>query len=316
MPVAPPFGGKLKRTIATLRLARSDAAQADEAHDPFGQALDPFRMRAKVALGALRSGLPASAEHRRRRGPVELGDRDHHGRLDRRKAAVRGFPLLDRLEFEGVGGDIGDVEVAEKRRRAGGVVIGGAADQREAGQGDEGVDRRNAVALEEGVDRGARVKAAREGRNNSQAPRLEGGDHGVVVGRVVGEQVRTHEQEADRPDGLLDGGPRQRVDIFAETTGGARVIDADLGILDGQRRLERAAQAGVRAARVTIEQEPHETDDILVRTGEPVLQGKEIGAHVLRRAWNETQDLRDPAQHRELLFAAGVGRLRASAQAL
>ncbi len=131
-----------------------------------------------------------------------------------------------------MGGDIGDVEVAQELRGAGRIVIGRSADQREARQGDKSVDGRNAVALEEGFDRRARIEAAGEGRNDPEAPRLQRRDHGVVVGRVVGEQIRTHEQEADRPDGLLGRRARQRVDRRAEAMGGARVIDADFRILD------------------------------------------------------------------------------------
>src|SRR5208337_4990506 len=211
VPVAPPFGGKLNRTIATLRFERSLLRRR-------------IRRSTRSARRSTRSGcgrrsrspprggaVQASAENDRRCGAVELGDRHHHGRFDRRQASVRGFPLLDRLKFERMGGYIGDVEFAQKIRGAGCVVVGRAADQRKAGQGNESVDRRNAVPLEEGLDRRARIEAAREGRNDPQSPLLQRRDHGVVVGRVVGEKIGTHQQEADRSDGLLHGWARQRI---------------------------------------------------------------------------------------------------------
>ena len=76
---------------------------------------------------------------------------------------------FERLELERLGGEIGHVEPRQHRVGRAGVVIGGAADQREAGQRDQRVDDRRAVALEEGLDRGARVEPAGEGRDDVEA---------------------------------------------------------------------------------------------------------------------------------------------------
>jgi hypothetical protein len=50
--------------------------------------------------------------------------------------------LLDRLEFKRLGGDVGKVEPGQGRDRAVGVIVGGTADQAEAGQADDGIDLR------------------------------------------------------------------------------------------------------------------------------------------------------------------------------
>ena len=50
------------------------------------------------------------------------------------------LPLLQRLELDGVRGDIGHVEPRQHLLGGPGVVVGGAADQREAGERNERVD--------------------------------------------------------------------------------------------------------------------------------------------------------------------------------
>ena len=56
---------------------------------------------------------------------------------------------------------------------------------------------------------------------------------------------------------------------------------------------------------VAVHQEVDHVRDVLLGAGEPVLQRQEIGAHVLRGAGDEAQDLRQPAQHLHLLRAGG-----------
>ena len=100
-------------TIATRRFSRGVLRRRHELLDALREAADALAMRRDVARarrGALRR---AAAEHDRRGGAVEFGNRDHHRRFDRREAALGGLPLLDRLEFERLPGDIGHVEFAE-----------------------------------------------------------------------------------------------------------------------------------------------------------------------------------------------------------
>jgi hypothetical protein len=87
--------------------------------------------------------------------------------------ALGGSPLLERLEFDRMGGEVGHVERASMSSAAFGVVVGGAADQREAGQRHHRIDGGAAVLHEEALDRRARVEAAGEGRDHAQAARLQ-----------------------------------------------------------------------------------------------------------------------------------------------
>jgi hypothetical protein len=95
--------------------------------------------------------------------------------------------------------------------------------------------------------------------------------------------------------------------------GGRGREHADLGVLGGRLGGQRAAQRGARPFGITVDQQPHQVGDVVVRTRQPVLQGEEIGPHVLRGARHEAQDARQHAQHLELLRA---GRLAGAAARL
>ena len=98
----------------------------------------------------------------------------------------------------------------------------------------------------------------------------------------------------------------------------ARVVDADIGIFDRRRRLERAAQRAARRRRRSGRPEAHHVGDVLVGAGQPVLQRQEIGAHVLRGAGDEAQELAAAAAASSSALAAGAraaGACRAAASA-
>ena len=79
-----------------------------------------------------------------------------------------------------------------------------------------------------------------ERRHDGQPARFERRDHAVVVRGVAGEQVRAHQQQADGAARRRRAAARRRCP--ASRAGQARVVDADVGILDGRRGLQRAAQ--------------------------------------------------------------------------
>jgi hypothetical protein len=159
----------------------------------------------------------AAAEDHRPGGAVELGDRHHDGGLDRQQPAVAGLPLLQGLELDRLGRDVGHVEPREQRLGSARVVVGGSADQREAGERQHGIDDRPAVLEEEALDGRPRIEPGGEGRDHPQAPRLERGDHPVIVAGIAGQQVGAHQQQADGP-GLAAALaiPRQAVGAFGE----------------------------------------------------------------------------------------------------
>jgi hypothetical protein len=126
-------------------------------------------LRAALAGDAGRTG--AAAEDDRTGGAVELGDGDHDGRLDRQQAALGTAPLVQRLELDRVGREVGHVQRRQHVLGRLGIVVGRAADQREAGERDHGVDDRPAVLHEEALDRRAGVQTGGEGRDHAQATR-------------------------------------------------------------------------------------------------------------------------------------------------
>ncbi len=182
--------------LAVRALARP---QSHEPLDAVGKARDPFLVRLDVARRAGQGVARPPAKHDRSRRPVEFGNGDHHGRLDRRKSAVGTLPFLDRLKFERLRGDIRHVELAQHFRRAVRIVVGRAADEREPGQRHKRVDLRAAASLEIGFDGRARVEAARERWDRSEPARLQFRDHRVVMRSVVGKHVGPHQQDADGP---------------------------------------------------------------------------------------------------------------------
>ena len=106
------------------------------------------------------------------------------------------------------------------------------------------------------------------------------------------------------------------IDGRAKAADHARVVEADIGVFGRRRCLKLAAQAQIGAPGIAIEQKADEIGDVLFRSGEPILQGEEIGAQILSGTRDEFKDARDAAQHRELMSAACGGRLAAAPQPL
>jgi hypothetical protein len=164
-----------------------------------------------VAAGAGNGGRAATpAEGHRQGRAVQLRDGDHHGGLDRGEAALVLFPVGESLEFERVGGDIGNVEAGQHLLGGAAVVIGRPADQREAGERYHGVHIRRTIGHEEALDGGPLVEARGEGRNDRQAARFEGRDHAVVMRRIPAEHVGAHDEDADAPGRARKRGQRRQ----------------------------------------------------------------------------------------------------------
>ena len=264
-----------------------------------------------VGLGHART---AAIDHRPR-GAVELGDRHHHRGLDRLQPAIRSFPLGQRLELERVGRDIRHIEAGQDVFGRLGVVVGGTTDQREAGERDDRVDGGCPVLEEIPLDRRAGVEPGGEGRHHLEPSGLESGDDAVIMAAITSQHVGAHHQEADPALlGPLGRDTRQLRQILGHPALELRVIEAELGMVDRQLGVQRAAQHLPGASRVAVDQPADHVGDVLVRAGEPVLHREEIGAQVLGRARHEAQDLRQPAQHGHLpAHRRSAGCLRASA---
>ena len=246
----PALGGKLNSTIATLRSRRFERRSATRRaiRDASISARSlqtcispPISERGEdagpLAAGAGNAGTigAAAIDHRPGRA-IEFGDRHHDGAFHRHQPAIRGAPLLQRLEFDGM-------RRRDTARRAGpeflgrlGVVVGRAADQREAGQRYHRVDHRAAVLHEEALDRRPLVEAAGKRRNHAQSLGFERRDHAVVVAGVAGQQIGPQQQQTN---GALLVARRQAADrcVSAIAVLDARVIEADIGIFDRRPRL-------------------------------------------------------------------------------
>ena len=197
MPVLPAFGGKLNSTIAILRSARAARRSATQLGHARRQHRGPLRMRRHVAA--------AVAGRRGERPPNVIGQiAPSSSGIATIMVASTGIrprasrlPLLQRLEFDRVRRDVGHVERRQHLFGGAGIVVGRAADQREAGQRDHRVDERPAALQEIALDRRPRVESAGEGRDDPQALGFQRRDHAVVVRGVAGEHVGAHHQQAD-----------------------------------------------------------------------------------------------------------------------
>ncbi len=128
------IGREVEQDDREAALGGRGAAQLDQPGDPRRQHAGALVVEALVARPIGGGLVAAAAEHHRASRAIQLRDRDHHGRLDRGQAARRALPLLERLELQRMGGEVGHIQAGQHRFGGAGIVVGGAADQGEAGQ--------------------------------------------------------------------------------------------------------------------------------------------------------------------------------------
>ena len=261
VPVLPAFGGKLKSTVATLRSARSRAAQVDQPADARGQhvgaldaavhvvrAADVLELAAVRAAGAgdVARAAAAAEDHRAGRA-VELGDRDHHRRLDRQQAARRARPTGRASGTRRVGGEVGHVEPRQDllgapwhRCRPG---------RRRARSRSATPPRRSSAGRRRG--RRLRSPGARRGRWRRPGSRAGRALPAPRSRRRSGRRCRPAGRSAaaaGRPCRACRWSPRAAARRAARPCARlhARVIEADLGVLDRRVRLQPAPRSAVR----------------------------------------------------------------------
>ena len=123
---------------------------------------------------------------------------------------------------------------------------------------------------------------------------------------VAGDQIRTQQQHTDTAFGRLwFDDLRQLHQVGMQTRLHARVVDTDLGVLGGGGHFQSGGLVWYRLLGVAVYQVQHQVVDIFLRAAQPVLQGEEIGAQVLRRAGHKPQNLRQAPQHFHLPGACG-----------
>ncbi len=283
-----------------LAILRRSEAQGDLLRHAAGQHAAALEVGPHGAMAPLGRCARATAEHDRRRGAVDFGDRHHHRGFDRRQARVRSAPFFHRLELDRLALDAGHVELRQHgfgRRR---IVVGWAADQRETGQANQGIDRRSGAVHEVSPHGGPAVETAGEGGHDLEALGFQGSDHAVVMTGVAGQNVGAHDQQADRSAERCSGSGKV-LDPRGDPGRQGRVVEADIRIFDRQGRRETTHEVPAGAAGIAADQKPDHAGEIVVRPREPELHGEEISPHVLGRAGHETQDLRQAAQHGHLL---------------
>ena len=324
----PGVGREVEQDNRKLARGSLGAAQLDQAEDLAGQrvgALGTAVHRPDIVIGgefavaaaagaALRRAIGPTAENAGSHRAIQFGNGQHHRRFQRQKAHLAGTPLLERLEFDRMRRDIGHVETGQRFHRSIHVVIGGTADQREAGQVDDRIDLRLAVPDKKFLDRRPGVEAVGEGGNDAQATGFQRPDHAVIMAGIAAEQIGAQHQQPDRAGRLLRC--RQSCRIFGQPLLQVGMIDTHFGIFTGWLGSHLAKQRRAVARGIAVDQRAHHVDDIVVRSGQPVLHGQEILPDILRRTGNEAENLGQPPQHLHLAGTGTGARLLRAAQLL
>ena len=162
------------------------APQCNDPCHPGGQHRRPFRMRHHVAPVTV-AGLTRSATERHRPDPaVQFRYSHHHRGLDRQQAPRIIAPLFQCLELNRMRGDIRHVQLGQQLLGCPRIVVGRPANQAEAGQRHNRIDRCLAVMGEVGPYRLALIQAAGKGGNDLQASCFERRDDAVIMRGVAG----------------------------------------------------------------------------------------------------------------------------------
>ncbi len=188
------IGREIEQHDRQLAIGKPAASQGHEFRNARGQHVGALAVYLHVAGGL----AAASPVHHAAGGAIQLRDRHHDRGLHRQQPAIGGFPLLDGLEFHRMRDQVGHVEFREHLFGRARVVVGRAADQREAGERHQGLDGAHAIAHEVLLDGGPGIEAARKRREHAQPACLERGDHAVVVLRIAGEHVGAQHQQPYR----------------------------------------------------------------------------------------------------------------------
>ena len=305
-------GGEVEQRDRKLAAGARGALQPHQLVDPCGELLGPLGagLHASVVIGECatagasgtrRAMVGAPADDNGSRRAVQFWKSDHDGRLDRRQPARIRAPVRQGLELRSQCADIGNIEGFQHLDGAVRIIEGGAADEREAGQGNKGVDGGRLAAHEVAADRGPGIEAAGKGGDDAQAARLEGGDDAVIMAGITGGDVGAQHEQADRR--TIARRFRQRLQPLGHGGLHLRMVEPGLREFFRRQRIHLAAQVGARAGRITVDQEAHSVGNVLFRARQQVLHGHEIGAHVLGHAGNVAQDFRQAAQRLHLLLA-------------
>ena len=209
----PGIGREVEHHDGELAAGAFAAAKLDQFDGAGGQRFGAFRASlhrtgvvrswaaalAITAMAAFGRATGPSAEHARDSRAIELGHGDHHGGFKRQQPLRTQRPFLDRLELDRVGGEVGQVELAQNLARGLRIAIGRAADQRKAGEVDDGIHGGLAITVDkEGFDCRACIKPAGEHRHDLEPGGFEGSNRAVIMRAVAAQQIGTQQDQPDR----------------------------------------------------------------------------------------------------------------------
>ena len=121
---------------------------------------------------------------------------------------------------------------------------------------------------------------------------------------VVRQQVGPHDQKADRSGAVRSRGQLPVAgQVVRDPVVQIRMIEPGFRIIDRVRRFRHHTQRRAGTAGISRDQKAGQICNILVRTGEHVLQDHEIGPHILSLARNVAEDAWHRAQQLHLVLA-------------
>ncbi len=123
---------------------------------------------------------------------VNFGQRHQHRRFNGAKALRTVGPLTQCLKFERLGVHIGHVQFRQRGDCAIVVIVGWPAHKAETRQRHHHI---NTIKI--GIHRGPPIKPTGKGRDRLQTLCFEGADNRIIVGRIIGQNIRPQHQNPD-----------------------------------------------------------------------------------------------------------------------
>ena len=244
VPDAPALGGKLNSTTRDLALGARPVRRSATSRATRAASMPAARCCMSGHVAACNVSVqPVQSPRQRPPNTIGLIAPSSSGIATMMVASTgsrprgRSAPLLERLELDRMRGDVGHVEFRQQRPRQ---------RARRCRQGRRPARSRSARPLRRPSPRPSCMKKRSiAGRWSSplanagitlQSPRLERRDHAVIVRGVAGQQVGAQQQHAD--GAALPGAAGSRSARSAMRPLHARVVDADIGIVDRRRGLD------------------------------------------------------------------------------
>mmetsp|Transcript_14046 Transcript_14046/g.52677 ORF Transcript_14046/g.52677 Transcript_14046/m.52677 type:complete len:553 (-) Transcript_14046:271-1929(-) len=285
------------------------AAELCPLERPVRQQVDAIAERNGAPRGTLTAG-----EDDRLDGTVDFGEGHLQSDLDGVQSELGGLPLFEGLEHQRHGAQVRAIQLLKRLDGLRVILRGRAANESEAREIDDRVDRDLAVEVEVVVDRGREIQPSGVDVDDARATSFELGDEGDVVALVAGVDVRLLQDHADGGSSAHVDARAWRVDIvvpFVVLFGGLEhavrhgmpdaLVRDELGLLDG-----RLVNLGRLVDDELVRQVQDHALDVLGAAAEPVLEAHHERAGILGLVTGQVfQHLRERAQQLQHAFLEG-----------